>query len=140
MTRSFNTERPELDACTEVIEQLCACMRALAANGPGHEDVQTSAQACRRAISGAKPPFALRFLSDSVLRDREPIVLSLGAFRRAQILMGWKREVAEAGGDLARLRMRQHGHCGLALGLLGIVLGHQIHRALLRNLPNPSCL
>lgn len=86
MTRAFNTERPDLEACTEVIEQLCACMRAIAANGVSHEDVRTSAQACRRAISGAKPPFALRFMSDSVLRDREPIVLSLGAFRRAQIL------------------------------------------------------
>lgn len=86
MTRSFTSERPELEACTEVIEQLCACMRALAANGPDHEDVHASAQACRRAISGAKPPFGLRFLSDGVLRDREPVMVSLGTFRRSQIL------------------------------------------------------
>ena len=86
MTRSFAPDRPDLDACTEVIEQLCACMRALAANGAEHEDVKASAQACRRAISGAKPPFALRFLSDGVLRDREPLLLSLGTFRRSQIL------------------------------------------------------
>jgi hypothetical protein len=86
VTRSLNPERPELEACIEVIEQLCACMRAIAAHGAGHEDVRTSAQACRRAISGAKPPFGLRFLSDAVLRERDPLVLSLGGFRRAQIL------------------------------------------------------
>jgi hypothetical protein len=86
VTRTFNPDRPELEACIEVIEQLCACMRAIAANGPGHEDVGTSAQACRRAISAAKPPFGLRFLGDSVLRERDPLVLSLGGFRRAQIL------------------------------------------------------
>jgi len=78
--------RPELEACTEVIEQLCACMRAIAANGPDHEDVHASSQACQRAIADAKPAFALRFLSDSVLRDREPLMVSLGGFRRAQIL------------------------------------------------------
>src|SRR3954447_13517879 len=61
-------------------------------------------------------------------------------FRRAQILMRRQSESAEASGDLARLRVRQHGHCGLALGLLIVVLGHQIHRTFLNNLPNPSCL
>lgn len=77
---------PAREACTEVIEQLCACMRAIAAHGLQHEDVRASAQACRRAIQDGRPPFALRFLSDCVLRDREPLVLSLGGFRRAQIL------------------------------------------------------
>lgn len=86
MSSLERSERPELEACTEVIEQLCACMRAIAANGPAHEDVHASARACRRAIADARPPFALRFLSDSVLRDREPLLLSLGAFRRSQIL------------------------------------------------------
>jgi len=78
--------RPELEACIEVIEQLCACMRSFAANGKDHEDVRSAAQACRRAIASAKPPFALRFLSDCVLRDREPLPLNLGGFRRSQIL------------------------------------------------------
>lgn len=53
-------------------------------------------------------------------------------FGRPQILMGRQgqvaSQVAEAGGDLARLRVRQHGHRGLALGLLVVVLRHRIHR------------
>jgi hypothetical protein len=44
--------------------------------------------------------------------------------RKSQI----QGQVAETGGDLARLRVRQHGHGGLALGLLVVVLGHLIHR------------
>jgi hypothetical protein len=44
--------------------------------------------------------------------------------------MTGQRDCAEAGGDLARLRVRQHGHGGLTLRLLGVVLGHRIHRLL----------
>jgi len=82
----IESTRPDLEACIELIEQLCACMRALAAHGAEHDDVHSSAQACRRAIAAAKPPFGLRFLSDSVLREREPLPLTLGAFRRSQIM------------------------------------------------------
>ena len=43
--------------------------------------------------------------------------------------MGRKGESAEASGDLARLRVRQHGHCGLAPGLLIVLLGRGHHQA-----------
>jgi hypothetical protein len=82
----IESARPELEACTDLIEQLCACMRAIAAHGVEHDDVHSSAQASRRAIAAAKPPFGLRFLSDSVLREREPLSLNLAGFRRSQIL------------------------------------------------------
>lgn len=73
-------------ACIEVIEQLCASMRAVGAHGMEHPDAASSIEACRRAIAQAEPPYSLRFLSDSVLRDRTPLVLSLSGFRRAQII------------------------------------------------------
>ena len=71
----------------------------------------------------------INFRRGGLRRCLVPAQHNEAVFRRAQILMGREGQVAEAGGDLARLRMRQHGHGGLALDLLIVVLGHQIHRA-----------
>jgi hypothetical protein len=79
-------ERPVLTACAELIEQLCACMRTLGARTGNEAALNAELEACREMIAAAQPPFSLRFLSDAVLRDREALCLTLGGFRRAQII------------------------------------------------------
>jgi hypothetical protein len=73
-------------ACVDMIEQLCACMRTLGARSGNEAALNDELEACRRTIAQAQPPFSLRFLSDAVLRDREALRMTLGGFRRAQII------------------------------------------------------
>ena len=72
----------------EVLECLFALSRHVALHGEDHDDTRLSAQALERALSLARPPFALQLLPEAVLRDGIPLPLELEVYRRSQQLVG----------------------------------------------------
>lgn len=72
----------------ELLEGLFALVRQVALHGADREQVWRPADAVRRALAQAEPPFALQVLPEAVLRDGVPLPLGIEIYRRSQQLVG----------------------------------------------------
>jgi hypothetical protein len=77
----------ETGATLEALDHVFTLLRQIALEGIDARGAREAGAALADALAAAQPPFTLQFLPEAVMRDREPLPLSLEAFRRAHHLV-----------------------------------------------------